>query len=63
MPDPFEFDHPIDIAWCPGCGNFNILKAIKGAVTELGLEQSSLVFASGIGQAAKTPHYSQGELF
>lgn len=63
MPYDFEFDHPIDIAWCPGCGNFNILKALKGALTELGLDGSSLVFASGIGQAAKTPQYLKASYF
>jgi 2-oxoglutarate/2-oxoacid ferredoxin oxidoreductase subunit beta len=63
MSSEFDFDHPIDIAWCPGCGNFNILQALKGAIIELGLNRSSLVFASGIGQAAKTPHYLKVNFF
>ncbi len=63
MPGEFEFDHPIDIAWCPGCGNFNILKALKAAITELGLDRISLVFVSGIGQAAKTPQYLKVSYF
>lgn len=29
-------------AWCPGCGNFGILKAFKDAVIELGIEHISL---------------------
>ncbi|MFP4106601.1 MAG: 2-oxoacid:ferredoxin oxidoreductase subunit beta [Phycisphaerae bacterium] len=46
--------HP---AWCPGCGNFGILKALNGALEESGIDRDKLVLVSGIGQAAKTPHY------
>jgi hypothetical protein len=37
-------------AWCPGCGNFGILKAFKDAVVELGLEPHQFMIVSGIGQ-------------
>jgi len=47
----FDMDD-IDIAWCPGCGNFPILKILKQALTELEIEPTSLVLVSGIGQAA-----------
>jgi 2-oxoglutarate ferredoxin oxidoreductase subunit beta len=53
----FEFDHTIDIAWCPGCGNFKILEALTAVLAELDLEPNDTVFVSGIGQAAKTPQY------
>jgi 2-oxoglutarate ferredoxin oxidoreductase subunit beta len=43
--------------WCPGCGNFGILKALKQALVELGLEPYQVLIVSGIGQAGKTPHY------
>lgn len=46
-----------ETAWCPGCGNFSIRKAVVAALTELGLPPHKVVFASGIGQAAKAPHY------
>ena len=46
----------IDIAWCPGCGNFAILKALKQALSELEVKPEKLVVVSGIGQAAKAPH-------
>jgi 2-oxoglutarate ferredoxin oxidoreductase subunit beta len=52
-----------DIAWCPGCGNFAILDAVKGALTELKLKPSEVVMVSGIGQAAKTPHYLKVNFF
>ena len=52
-----------DIAWCPGCGNLAILTALKGGLTELGIQPEKLVVVSGIGQAAKAPHYYTCNLF
>lgn len=46
-----------EITWCPGCGNFAILKALKQALAELELKPEEVLICSGIGQAAKTPHY------
>jgi 2-oxoglutarate/2-oxoacid ferredoxin oxidoreductase subunit beta len=53
----------IDIAWCPGCGNFAILNALKQALSELEVKPEKLVVVSGIGQAAKAPHYYRCNLF
>ncbi|NIP27370.1 MAG: 2-oxoacid ferredoxin oxidoreductase [Phycisphaerae bacterium] len=53
----------IDIAWCPGCGNFPILKILKQALAELEVEPTNLVLVSGIGQAAKIPHYLKTNIF
>ena len=50
-------------AWCPGCGNFPILKTFNEAVAELGMEPHRFVIVSGIGQAAKLPHYSRANTF
>ena len=47
----------IEMAWCPGCGNFGILKAVKKALVDLQLPPHKLLFVSGIGQAGKFPHY------
>lgn len=49
--------HDTDNAWCPGCGNFGILNILSEVLHELGLNKKNVVFVSGIGQAAKTPHY------
>lgn len=43
--------------WCPGCGDFSILSAIKKAVVELGKPKEDYVIASGIGCGSKTPHW------
>ena len=52
-----------DNAWCPGCGNFGILIALKEALAELSLRPQDVVLVSGIGQAAKTPHYLKANGF
>ena len=53
----------IDIAWCPGCGNFGILNTLKKALSKLEIEPTNLVLVSGIGQAAKIPHYFKTNIF
>lgn len=53
----------IDIAWCPGCGNFTLLNTLKQALSELAIKPQKLVLVSGIGQAAKTPHYLKTNVF
>lgn len=59
----FDFDRPIDIAWCPGCGNYGIRKALLAALQELGLTREKVVMVSGIGQAAKMPQYINAHFF
>lgn len=53
----------IEPAWCPGCGNFFILKALKEALVTLGLSPQEVLLVSGIGQAAKAPHYLKAHVF
>ncbi len=53
----------IDIAWCPGCGNYPILKVLKQALADLQIDPVNLVIVSGIGQAAKAPHYLRTNVF
>ncbi|MGA1795343.1 MAG: thiamine pyrophosphate-dependent enzyme [bacterium] len=62
--DTKAFDRDdIDIAWCPGCGNFPILTILKEALAEMEIPPERLVLVSGIGQAAKTPHYLRAHVF
>lgn len=53
--NPFECSE--EKAWCPGCGNHALLEGIKRALFELEKEPHEVLIASGIGQAAKLPHY------
>jgi len=50
-------------AWCPGCGNFNILEALNKALIEMEIEPCQVLLVSGIGQAGKLPHYTRGNVF
>ena len=52
-----------DTAWCPGCGNFKIVEALDNVIDGLEMDRRRLVLVSGIGQAAKLPHYSEGNVF
>ncbi len=49
--------------WCPGCGNFGILAAMKQALASQGIGPEGILIISGIGQAAKTPHFLKCNLF
>lgn len=53
----------IDIAWCPGCGNYSIHNIVKAALEELQIDPRNLVMVSGIGQAAKAPQYLKCNYF
>lgn len=46
-----------ETAWCPGCGNFGILNALRTSLEELEKDPHQVLIAAGIGQAAKTPQY------
>lgn len=63
MENIFDFENKIDIAWCPGCGNYAIRKALLAALAELKLIKKKVVLVSGIGQAAKMPHYINTSFF
>ncbi len=52
-----------ETAWCPGCGNFDILKSLKGALEELGRDPHEVLVVAGIGQAAKIPQYISANSF
>jgi 2-oxoglutarate ferredoxin oxidoreductase subunit beta len=48
---------PIQNTWCPGCGNFGILTAVKRAILQLGLERENVVAVTGIGCHGKLTNY------
>lgn len=57
----FKSDYPNH--WCPGCGNFGILDALQSALTGMNLSPHDILIISGIGQAAKTPHFLECNCF
>ncbi|NVM45739.1 MAG: 2-oxoacid ferredoxin oxidoreductase [Candidatus Lokiarchaeota archaeon] len=58
----FDLDE-VEISWCPGCGNYNALKVMKEALTDLGIKPHEFVLVSGIGQAGKFPHFIKAQSF
>ncbi len=46
-----------ETAWCPGCGDFNIIESLKAALEKLEKKPHEVLIVGGIGQAAKTPQY------
>ena len=54
---------PDQTAWCPGCGNYPIINTFEEALEEAGMDRKNLVLVSGIGQAAKFPHYTDANVF
>ena len=55
--DPKIFNNDFENKWCPGCGNFGILEAMKKALAMLEMDPARACLISGIGQAGKTPHF------
>lgn len=60
---PIDLYAGIESAWCPGCGNFPLLKAFKQALAELEIRPQDILVVSGIGQSGKFPHYLQCNTF
>ena len=52
-----EFNTREKPQWCPGCGDYGILAAVKNAIVGLELNPKDIVVASGIGCGSKIPHY------
>lgn len=50
-------------AWCPGCGNFGLLNTLQQTLADLDIEPHRYTIVSGIGQAAKLPHYIRCNAF
>ncbi len=46
-----------DVRWCPGCGDYSILKQVQKVLPELGLKKENIVFVSGIGCSSRFPYY------
>lgn len=54
---PNDYASSQEVKWCPGCGDYAILNAVKKALSELGLTKEETVFISGIGCSSRFPYY------
>ena len=52
-----DFASEQEVRWCPGCGDYAILKAVTRALADVGAQPENTVFVSGIGCAARFPYY------
>jgi len=48
-----------DVRWCPGCGDYSILKQVQTVMPELGIPRENIVFISGIGCSSRFPYYME----
>jgi 2-oxoglutarate ferredoxin oxidoreductase subunit beta len=60
-PDDYKIEQ--QPAWCPGCGNFSILRTVKESLVELEIPPHKVLLVSGIGQSSKLPHYMKCNTF
>ncbi len=52
-----DFASDQEVRWCPGCGDYAILKTLQRTMPDLGVPKENYVFISGIGCAARFPYY------
>jgi 2-oxoglutarate ferredoxin oxidoreductase subunit beta len=48
-----------DVRWCPGCGDYSILKQVQTVVADIGRKREDIVFISGIGCSSRFPYYME----
>src|SRR5437870_9748519 len=52
-----DFEGPVSPDWCPGCGDFGVLKALKEALLELHIAGHEVLVISGIGCSSNLPGF------
>ncbi|MFL6206967.1 MAG: 2-oxoacid:ferredoxin oxidoreductase subunit beta [Acidimicrobiales bacterium] len=52
-----DFTSDQEVRWCPGCGDYAVLKAVQSFLPDLGLRRENIVFVSGIGCSSRFPYY------
>ena len=52
-----DFASNQEVRWCPGCGDYSILKQVQTVLPHIGVEKKDIVFVSGIGCSSRFPYY------
>lgn len=52
-----DFATEQEVRWCPGCGDYAILKSVTKALADVGADPANTVFVSGIGCSSRFPYY------
>jgi 2-oxoglutarate ferredoxin oxidoreductase subunit beta len=55
--NPKDFASDQEVRWCPGCGDYAILKAVYKTLADVAVPKSDVVFVSGIGCSSRFPYY------
>jgi 2-oxoglutarate ferredoxin oxidoreductase subunit beta len=56
---PKDWETDQEVRWCPGCGDYAILKAVQRTMPEIGATPENTVFVSGIGCSSRFPYYME----
>jgi 2-oxoglutarate ferredoxin oxidoreductase subunit beta len=56
---PRDWETDQEVRWCPGCGDYAILKAVQRTMPEIGARPENTVFVSGIGCSSRFPYYME----
>jgi len=51
------YESVVEPDWCPGCGDFGVLRALEIAAGKLGIEPKDLMVVSGIGCSSNLPGF------
>ncbi|RPG51863.1 MAG: 2-oxoacid:ferredoxin oxidoreductase subunit beta [Gammaproteobacteria bacterium TMED1] len=54
-----DFSSDQEVRWCPGCGDYAILKTIQKLMPTLSVPKEKTVFISGIGCSSRFPYYME----
>ena len=52
-----DWESDQEVRWCPGCGDYAILKAVQRTLVDLGSDPAKTMFVSGIGCSSRFPYY------
>ncbi|MGH2645849.1 MAG: 2-oxoacid:ferredoxin oxidoreductase subunit beta, partial [Chitinophagaceae bacterium] len=52
-----DFASDQEVRWCPGCGDYSILKQVQTVMPMLGILRENFVVISGIGCSGRFPYY------
>lgn len=52
-----DFATDQEVRWCPGCGDYAVLKAVRTVLADIGARRENTVFVSGIGCSSRFPYY------
>lgn len=56
---PKDYASSQEVRWCPGCGNYSVIKAVQKVLADEAADPERTVFVSGIGCSSRFPYYME----